>query len=61
MKIFGVDPGVHGGLALVITFNHMAPELVDATDIPTVGVGAKERIDALALHVWITKYRRNTS
>jgi crossover junction endodeoxyribonuclease RuvC len=57
MKILGVDPGVHGGLALVITFDRAAPELVDAIDIPTVGVGAKQRIDAIAIRNWIAAYQ----
>jgi crossover junction endodeoxyribonuclease RuvC len=57
MKVLGVDPGVRGGLALVITFNSAAPELVDASDIPVIGVGAKERVDVHALRDWIMKYQ----
>jgi Holliday junction resolvasome RuvABC endonuclease subunit len=56
MKILGVDPGVRGGLALVITFNSAAPELVDAVDVPVIGTGAKERVDVLAICKWITAY-----
>jgi Holliday junction resolvasome RuvABC endonuclease subunit len=57
MRILGVDPGVHGGLAIIELNDGAAPQLVDATDIPTVGTGAKERIDVLALRTWIEGYR----
>ena len=49
MKILGVDPGIHGGIAIVAIDNGTAPQLVDAIDIPVAGVGAKERVDVLAL------------
>ena len=48
MKILGVDPGIHGGLAIVAIDNGTAPQLVDAIDIPVAGIGAKERVDVLA-------------
>jgi crossover junction endodeoxyribonuclease RuvC len=51
--MLGVDPGVHGGLALVEIANGTAV-LVEAIDIPTVGIKAKERVDVLALRTWIT-------
>ena len=35
MKILGIDPGVHGGLAIVAIDNGAAPQLVDAIDIPS--------------------------
>jgi Holliday junction resolvasome RuvABC endonuclease subunit len=53
MRILGVDPGVHGGLAVIELNDGAAPQLVDAADIPTVGTGAKERVDVLALRAWI--------
>jgi crossover junction endodeoxyribonuclease RuvC len=56
VKILGVDPGIHGGLAIVDTCDGSdaaAPRLVDAIDIPTVGIGAKEPVDVLALRTWI--------
>jgi len=34
-----------------------APQLIDAIDIPTVGVGAKERVDVLAIRTWITTHQ----
>ena len=42
--ILGVDPGICGGLAIVI-------------DIPVTGTGPKERIDAIALRAWIVAPR----
>ena len=53
MRILGVDPGIHGGLAIVACNDGAAPELVDAIDIPVTGVGAKERVDVLAVRTWI--------
>jgi hypothetical protein len=57
MKVLGVDPGIHGGLAIVEISDGTAPQLVDAIDIPTVGTAAKERVDAIALASWITTHR----
>jgi hypothetical protein len=51
-RILGVDPGVHGGLAVIELNDGAAPQLIDAIDIPTVGTGAKERVDVLALRAW---------
>jgi crossover junction endodeoxyribonuclease RuvC len=34
MKILGIDPGIHGGLAIVTFSDDSAPQLVDAIDIP---------------------------
>jgi crossover junction endodeoxyribonuclease RuvC len=53
MKILGVDPGVRGGIAIVEIADGSAPQLIDAADIPTVGIGAKERVDATALASWV--------
>jgi len=53
MKIAGVDPGIHGGLAIVVLNDGAAPQLVDAIDIPTVGVRAKERVDVIAFQTWL--------
>ena len=40
MKILGVDPGIHGGLAIVIANGDGMAQLVDAIDIPVTGVAA---------------------
>jgi crossover junction endodeoxyribonuclease RuvC len=57
MNILGVDQGVHGGLGIVAINDGMAPELVDAIDIPTTGVKAKERVDVLAVRTWILAHQ----
>ena len=57
MKILGVDPGIRGGCAIVMVRDSAKPDVVDIIDIPTVGVGAKERVDALALRTWIELHR----
>jgi crossover junction endodeoxyribonuclease RuvC len=57
MKLLGIDPGIHGGLAIVELNDGAAPQLIDAADIPTVGSGAKERVDVLALRAWIQTHR----
>jgi crossover junction endodeoxyribonuclease RuvC len=54
--VLGVDPGIHGGLAIVFIDNGAAPQLLDAIDIPVTGVGAKERVDVLAIRNWITQH-----
>jgi crossover junction endodeoxyribonuclease RuvC len=56
MRVLGIDPGVHGGAAIIEIANGAAPQLLDAIDIPTVGNGAKERVDALTLRAWIQMY-----
>jgi crossover junction endodeoxyribonuclease RuvC len=57
MNILGVDPGIRGGLAIVaVDANGTAPQLVDAIDIPVAGVGAKERVDVLAIRNWIEQH-----
>jgi crossover junction endodeoxyribonuclease RuvC len=53
VKILGIDPGIHGGCAVVIAVPGEAPQLLDAIDIPVTGIGAKERVDVLALRAWI--------
>jgi crossover junction endodeoxyribonuclease RuvC len=51
--ILGVDAGIRGGLAIVATGANAVPCLVDAIDIPIAGVGAKERVDVLAIRKWV--------
>ena len=57
MKVVGIDPGIHGGMAIVVINDGAAPQLADAIDIPTVGVGAKERVDVLAVRAWILSHQ----
>jgi crossover junction endodeoxyribonuclease RuvC len=56
MKILGVDAGVHGGCAIVMVNDGAAPDVVDIIDIPTAGIGARERVDVLGLRVWIEQH-----
>jgi crossover junction endodeoxyribonuclease RuvC len=47
----GVDPGIHGGLA-VVSDDDDRIALVDALDIPISGTGAGERVDAIAVRAF---------
>ena len=49
-------PASIGGLAIVDLNDGVAPQLVDAIDIPVVGTGAKERVDVIAIRTWIMKH-----
>ena len=51
MRILGIDPGIHGGLAIVDVVDGAAPLLINATDIPTIGAGAKERVDVASVRL----------
>jgi len=57
MKILGVDPGIKGGCAVVTVNDGAAPDIVDIINIPVVGVGAKERVDVLALRDWSQQHQ----
>jgi len=58
MKILGIDPGaVSGGCAVIEIYDGSAPQLVDAIDLPVIGVKAKQRIDVLALRAWIQQHK----
>jgi crossover junction endodeoxyribonuclease RuvC len=58
VRILGIDPGaVSGGCAIVEISDGVAPQLVDAIDLPVIGVKAKQRIDVLALRTWIQQHR----
>jgi hypothetical protein len=57
MRVLGVDGGIHGGCAVIDIVDDAAPQLLDAIDIPVVGVGAKERVDVLAIRDWIKAHQ----
>jgi len=57
MQILGIDPGIHGGLAIIAVIDGASPQLIDAIDIPVVGVKAKERVDALGIRAWIEAHK----
>ena len=56
-KFLGGDLGNTGGLAIVEVNDDAAPRLVDAIDIPTIGVKAKERVDVIAVRKWIEAHK----
>jgi crossover junction endodeoxyribonuclease RuvC len=56
MIALGIDPGIRGGLAVVNEGNGVGT-LLDAIDIPTVGSGARERVNVLAVRVWIKQQK----
>jgi Holliday junction resolvasome RuvABC endonuclease subunit len=56
-RILGVDPGIRGGLAVVLVNSGNGAQLLDAIDIPTVGTAAKERVDAIVLRQWVLSHR----
>jgi hypothetical protein len=53
----GVDPEVDGGLAVVQIVDGAAPVLVECIDIPTIGTGAKERVDVAAIRNFIDRHK----
>lgn len=56
MIVVGVDPGIRGGLAIVAVEDGAAPRLVEAIDVPVIGISAKERVDAIAIRTWLSKH-----
>ena len=53
--VVGIDPGINGGIAIVEVVDEV-PTLIGAWDIPVVGAGAKERVDALTLRALIRQH-----
>jgi crossover junction endodeoxyribonuclease RuvC len=56
MIVAGIDPGIHGGLAIVAVEDGVAPRLVDAIAVPIIGTNAKERVDVIAIRTWVSKH-----
>ena len=54
-RYLGIDPGLSGALAIVETINGL-PLLVDTIDMPSIGTGAKARVDVIAAAKWIGKH-----
>ena len=54
-RYLGVDTGCSGALSILESVNGV-PTLLDVIDMPTIGTGAKIRIDAIAAAEWIAKY-----
>jgi crossover junction endodeoxyribonuclease RuvC len=57
MRYLGIDPGLAGGLAVVEAVDGAAPTILDCRDIPTLGSGAKTRIDVLAIRDFINEHK----
>jgi crossover junction endodeoxyribonuclease RuvC len=57
MIVVGIDPGIRGGLAIVVVEDGAAPRLVEAIDVPVIGTGAKERVDAIAIRDWLAAHK----
>ena len=57
MLCLGIDPGLSGGLALVEGEHLIGSRLIEAVDIPVIGVGAKRRVDAAALLAFVQRYK----
>jgi hypothetical protein len=56
MIVVGIDPGIRGGLAVVVVEDGAAPRLVEAIDVPVIGTSAKERVDAIAIRTWLSQH-----
>ena len=52
MKILGVDVGLTGACA-VVELRADGLHVLAVTDMPIVGVGARRRVDAIALQEWL--------
>jgi len=55
-RVLGIDPGIRGACALVWIDADGSSRVVDAIDIPTIGTGAKERINVHAVQEWILQH-----
>src|SRR5262245_63107345 len=56
MILLGIDPGIHGALALVDIVDGATPELVDVLDVPVIGTGAKERVNTMLVRDWLAQH-----
>jgi crossover junction endodeoxyribonuclease RuvC len=56
MKICGIDPGIHGAIALVEINDGAALQLVDVLDVPVIGTGAKERVNTMLVRDWLAQH-----
>jgi crossover junction endodeoxyribonuclease RuvC len=56
MRVLGIDPVITGGLAIIEIID-VSMVVLDAIDVPVIGTGAKERVDAIAIRKWIEQHR----
>jgi crossover junction endodeoxyribonuclease RuvC len=57
MRVLGIDPGIHGALALVDIVDGAAPKLIDVLDVPAIGTGAKERVNTMLVRDWLAQHK----
>jgi crossover junction endodeoxyribonuclease RuvC len=57
MIIVGIDPGIHGALAVVNIVDDATPVLVDVLDVPVIGTGAKERVNTMLVRDWLAQHK----
>jgi crossover junction endodeoxyribonuclease RuvC len=57
MRILGIDPGIHGALAIVDINDGAVPQLVTVCDVPTLGIKAKERVNTMIIRDWLVAQR----
>jgi hypothetical protein len=55
MKVLGVDCGLAGGLAL-LSIEDGISQLLDAIDVPTIGLDARRRVDPHAVQNWVLQH-----
>jgi len=58
VKILGVDVGLTGACA-VVELRADGPYVIAVTDMPVTGVGARRRVDAIALQEWLLETKPN--
>jgi len=56
VRVLGIDPGIHGALALVEIVDGMAPQLVDVLDVPVIGSAARERVNTMLVRDWLAQH-----
>jgi crossover junction endodeoxyribonuclease RuvC len=55
-RVLGIDPGIHGALAIVAINGGIALQLIDVLDVPVIGAGAKERVNTVLVWDWLAHH-----
>jgi crossover junction endodeoxyribonuclease RuvC len=56
-RILGIDPGLAGAMCVIDVVDGVVGQPIAVLDLPTIGDGAKRRIDARAVSDWIQRYQ----
>jgi crossover junction endodeoxyribonuclease RuvC len=57
MKTFaGIDPGLHGAIAIIKADNGAIPHLIAILDVPLTGDAAKQRVNTLIVRDWLLEH-----